>query len=509
MNFILSRVNRWWADLPLRWKGATVLLIPVTALICGFASVYLVGLKADDAETQVAQIAAVRYHVRSVFTSILDAETSVRGFVISRDAHFLDRYKVALQNFPRSIRELTNLAANNSQRSARVNEIKTLAHARLDLLSAVVSQVAVNDDAKSRDRESQLIVIGERLMAELRPKITAMDDEEAQLQEIRSRALQSDRELSTNVIGLSAIIGVLGGVAGMVLFSHGIVRRVKHIQINAERLAKESPVEAIAERRDEIGELGRRLLEASNLLRRKQQALRESESRLQAVLDNAPSVMYVKDLDGKFVLVNRAFASLLERPAEEILGKTGHDIYPPENADAFAANDRAALEAGRPVQSEETLQREDGTHTFISSKFPLLDSNGKPRALGGISTDITERARNSAALALAKAEAERASQAKSEFLSRMSHELRTPLHAILGFAQLLQKEVKPKGDCECVEHILRSGYRLLTLVNKLLDIPRIEAGEVGNAIDSMDVEEVLQPERAFRHVGPELAVLAG
>jgi len=302
------------------------------------------------------------------------------------------------------------------------------------------------------------------------------------------------------VIGLSAIIGVLGGVAGMVLFSRGIVRRVKHIQINAERLAKESPLEAIAERRDEIGELGRRLLDASNLLRMKQQALRESESRLQAVLDNAPSVMYVKDLNGRFVLVNRAFASLLERPAEEILGKTGHDIYSPENADVFAANDRAALEAGHPVQSEETLQREDGTHTFISSKFPLLDSNGKPHALGGISTDITERARNSAALAVAKADAERASQAKSEFLSRMSHELRTPLHAILGFAQLLQKDVKPKGDCECVEHILRSGYRLLTLVNKLLDIPRIEAGEVGHAIDSMDVEEVLQP---------ELAVLAG
>lgn len=494
MSFPLSRLNRWWADLPLRWKGATVLLIPVTALVCGFASVYLVGLKENDAETWLAHTAAVRYHVQEVLTPVVDAETAVRGFVISRNPHFLDLYRASLAAFPRRTRELTNLVADNPAQSARANEINALAQKRLDLITAVVGAAKDNEQAGISEREMQSIAGEEQVMDQLRPKIAAMDDEELRFQEIRNRALQSDRELSANVIGLSAIVGVLGGVAGMILFSRGIVRRVEQIQINAERLAKEWPLEPVAERRDEIGELGRRLLDASNLLRRKQQALRESESRLQAVLDNAPSVMYVKDLNGKFILVNRAFALLLERSTEEIIGKIGRDIYPPEEATTFEANDRAALEAGRPVQSEETLRREDGTHTFISSKFPLVDSNGRAYALGGISTDITERARDSAALAVAKAEAEHASQAKTEFLSRMSHELRTPLHAILGFAQLLQKKVKPKGDCDCVEHILRSGYHLLSLVNKLLDISRIETGELRDVINSMEVEQVLEPE---------------
>jgi len=485
----LARANHCWGDMPLRWKGATVLLIPVVALICGFSSVYLVGLKENEAETWLTHTAAVRYHIRVLLTAVVDAETAVRGFVISRDPHFLDLYQSSRQVLPRSIRDLSNLVADSPTQQARAIEIKKLAEDRLDLLATVLDEAKTDDDSAIRQRELQFITKEKALMDELRPKIAAMDEDETRLQEIRNRALQTDRHLSTKVIGLSALVGVLGGLAGMVLFSHGIVRRVREIQENAERLAKEIPLEPLANRRDEIGKLGQRLLEASNLLRKKQQALRESESRLQAVLDNAPSVMYVKDLTGKFVLVNRALAALLNRSTEEIIGKTGAEIYHLDEAEVFEANDRAALEAGHPIQSEEVLQCQDGTHTFISSKFPLVDSRGQVYALGGISTDISERARSAAAITSAKAEAERASQAKSEFLSRMSHELRTPLHAILGFAQLLQKEKKPKAQIESVEYILRSGYHLLKLVNKVLDISRIESG------DFSEIDELLEPEQ--------------
>ncbi len=114
--------------------------------------------------------------------------------------------------------------------------------------------------------------------------------------------------------------------------------------------------------------------------------------------------------------------------------------------------------------------------SWLSVKFTLLDPEGRPYALGGISTDITDRKRAEAAARDARDEAERANEAKSEFLSRMSHELRTPLNAILGFGQLLALEQLEAEAQARVEHILRAGHHLLELINEVLDITRIEAG---------------------------------
>jgi PAS domain S-box-containing protein len=486
---LLAKANHWWGDLPVRWKGVTVLLIPMTALICGFGSLYVVGLKENDAETWLTHSAEVRYHIQEVLTPVVDAETAIRGFVISRDPKFLELYETSLQAFPRRTRELTNLVVDNAAQTARAKEINDLGQERLDLLAEVLGDVKkAEQDLMLSQRALQSIAHESELMDKLRPRIAVMDEEETRLQEMRNHALQIDRNLFTDVVRWNTLLGVLGGVCGMVLFGQGIARRVKTIQANAERLARELPLQPPSGRRDELGQLSRRLVDASNLLREKQQALRESESRLQAVLDNAPSIMYVKDLNGRFIMVNRAFAALLNRPTEQILGKTGRELYPMEEARVFEANDRAALQLGQPLQSEELLQCKDGKHTFISSKFPLIDGEGKPYALCGISTDITDHARNAAALAQAKSEAERASKAKSEFLSRMSHELRTPLHGILGFAQILQKETKSAAQTQSVDYILRSGYHLLKLVNKVLDIARLGSADV------TAVDEVFEPE---------------
>lgn len=492
-NGVSTSLSNWWGDVPVRWKGATVLLIPVVALICGFASVYLVGVKEIEAETWLSHSAAVRYHIQELLSTVVDAETATRGFVISRDTRFLELYESSLQAFPRRARELVNLVADNQAQTARAKEINDLAQERLDLMGRVVGEAKSSEERNTvGDRALQYIAGEEKLMEKLRPRIAGMDEEETQLEETRNRALQADRELFNNVVRLSTVFGILGGVAGMVLFSQGIARRVKSIQANADRLASELPLETPSGRHDELGKLGRRLVDASKLLRQKQHALRESEARLQAVLDNAPSIMYVKDLNGRFILVNRAFATLLNRPTDAILGKTGREIYPMAEAKVFENNDRAALAAGCPIQSEETLQLKDGTHTFISSKFPLIDADGRAYALGGISTDITDRAQNAAALVQAKAEAERASKVKSEFLSRMSHELRTPLHGILGFAQILKKDANLAGQAQSVDYILLSGYHLLKLVNQVLEISRIEPADLA-AVDMEPEQEKLAP----------------
>ncbi len=121
-------------------------------------------------------------------------------------------------------------------------------------------------------------------------------------------------------------------------------------------------------------------------------ALRESRERLQAILDNSPAVIYLKDTAGRYILANRQFETVCHMPPEQILGKTDSDLFPQEIAEVLRANDRQVLAGRTPLKLEEVMLQDGGTHTYLSIKFPLCDDSGVPYAICGISTDITHRA---------------------------------------------------------------------------------------------------------------------
>ncbi|WP_228282428.1 PAS domain S-box protein [Rubrobacter tropicus] len=124
-----------------------------------------------------------------------------------------------------------------------------------------------------------------------------------------------------------------------------------------------------------------------------EEALRESQESLQAILDNTTAVIYVKDAEGRYVLVNRRFEDLFHFAKDQVIGKTDHDIFGKESADAYRKNDLEVLRSEAPLEVEETVFQDDGTHTYVSVKFPLKGPDGSPYATCGISTDITPRKR--------------------------------------------------------------------------------------------------------------------
>lgn len=129
---------------------------------------------------------------------------------------------------------------------------------------------------------------------------------------------------------------------------------------------------------------------------------------------------------------------------------------------------------------ESRIRHKNGEWVWVldRGKVSEWDSHGKPLRMAGTHQDITERKRAEKEILTSKIEAEKANQAKSEFLSRMSHELRTPMNSILGFAQLLNMgELTPKQK-QGIGHILSSGKHLLNLINEVLDISRIESGKL-------------------------------
>jgi PAS domain S-box-containing protein len=116
-----------------------------------------------------------------------------------------------------------------------------------------------------------------------------------------------------------------------------------------------------------------------------------SEQRLQAILDNSATVIVLKDLQGRYLLVNRRYEELFHLTHTDVLGRTDYDLFPVEVADQFQANDRAALAAGLPMTFEEFALHDDGIHSYISIKFPLHGPDGAVTGVCGIATDITER----------------------------------------------------------------------------------------------------------------------
>ena len=128
-------------------------------------------------------------------------------------------------------------------------------------------------------------------------------------------------------------------------------------------------------------------------LSRSEAALRASEARLRDILDHAPVVAHVKDLQGRYLLVNRRWETLFHFRRDEVIGKSGSDVHPVAEADALRANDLQVLRAGGPLEFEEVVSQDDGPHTYLSEKFLLADAAGKPYAVCGISIDVTDRKR--------------------------------------------------------------------------------------------------------------------
>jgi len=138
-------------------------------------------------------------------------------------------------------------------------------------------------------------------------------------------------------------------------------------------------------------ELDQRVAERTAQLEAETQARQKGQRLLEAVVENSPAVIYVKDLDGRYLMVNRRYGDIFHIDRDAMVGRTDHDIFPLEIADAFRTMDVRVAAADQPLTEEESAPHDDGPHAYISVKSPLRDETGQVYAVFGISTDITER----------------------------------------------------------------------------------------------------------------------
>jgi len=210
-------------------------------------------------------------------------------------------------------------------------------------------------------------------------------------------------------------------------------------------------------------ELQQEILERQNT----QKALRKSEALLQAILDNSTAIIYIKDVDGKYLLTNRHFDNLFHIAKEQITGKTDGDIFPEDSRAALRENDLKVLEAGSPLSIEEVIPQDDGPHTYISLKFPLCNSEGKAYAVGTISTDVSDRKLAELTLEKAKAELEIEVEQRTLFLKQANELLRFELAArVRGAITVRQMTAQVARHARTVDGILGASLDLIFLVDR-------------------------------------------
>jgi PAS domain S-box-containing protein len=257
----------------------------------------------------------------------------------------------------------------------------------------------------------------------------------------------------------------------------------------------------IARLRRHLAELRQRarVLEGEAAQRQRvQDALRESEEKYRHIIDAAPDAIISIDEHGLVCEFNRAAEALFGFTKAELLSQPLTPIIPTRlQSQHMAGLQRYLATAQRHLGSWENIdlpgRTRDGRELPLEVSFSLLEV-GEKKFITGVLRDISMRKQAQAELRMAKEAAEEASQAKSEFLANMSHELRTPLNAIIGYSEMLQEEVGELGYMELVpdlEKIQVSGHHLLTLINGVLDLSRIEAGKMTLFAEAFDVATLI------------------
>ncbi|MEO7962156.1 MAG: PAS domain S-box protein [Ginsengibacter sp.] len=215
-----------------------------------------------------------------------------------------------------------------------------------------------------------------------------------------------------------------------------------------------------------------------DVLRKYEIELVQNQKRLQSVLDNATAFIYIKDLEGKYLVTNRQFKEIFKVDDNQAIGKTPFDIMEPHIAQNCIESSNEVIRTGKHLEMEEAIEMEDGTHHFLITKFPLLDSQNQIYGLGGIGTDITERARNEEQLKQSKKIAEDAKKLQEQFLANMSHEIRTPMNGIQGMTDLLLDTQLDPEQKDFASTIKKSSDNLLVIINDILDFSKIQAGKL-------------------------------
>jgi PAS domain S-box-containing protein len=268
--------------------------------------------------------------------------------------------------------------------------------------------------------------------------------------------------------------------------------------------------------KDEGGALVCRVVLSDNPERKRgEERLQKTKDFLDRIINSIGDPIFVKNRQHQFVLVNNSFCALSSLRCEDFMGKTDYNFFPAEQVAVFLEKDELVFETGKENVNEETITDSQGIdRTIITKKTLYTDISGN-KFIVGIIRDITERKHGEERLQKSNQDlktaieqsnesaeqARKANAAKSEFLANMSHEIRTPLNGVIGMTGLLRDMDLNTEQHEYAQIAHISGEMLLTLINDILDISKIEACKLELEKLDFDLRSMLKDTTDFLAIG--------
>ena len=436
----------------------TLLVLAVLILVCvGWLS-YNSALQLAETSGWVAHTQEVLLRLEQIRADIRAAEAGQRGYLLTNGPEYLNSYSTSVENIKNNFLTVRRLTADNASQQRRLDSLGPLLDRCLVLLKEVLDRNQQGEKTGAVD----IIRLGEgrELTETIRSVIEEMESEERHLLDRREQRQQAS-------VRRTLFFVIAGGTVSALLFILVFLQLYREIDRHTAT----------------------------------QEKLRQNRDFLDSVIENVPVMVFIKDAETlRFVRVNNACERVTGYSKQELIGKSDFDFFPEEQANWFVAQDRKVLRNGEmaDIPEEKIQTRHLGERIFHTQKIPLLGPDGRPAYLLGLSEDVTERLHYQEHIELKNQELEqrnrevvRANLLKSQFLASMSHELRTPLNAILGFSELLLDQTAgPLGEKQkrWVDFIQKGGRHLLQLINDILDLSRIEAGQVDLKVESFLVE---------------------
>jgi PAS domain S-box-containing protein len=438
--------------------GLVLAILLINALIS-----YRATRKLVDNERQVARTYEVIAELENVLTTMDDAETGERGYLLTGEKSYLEPYQSAVDAIHARVENLRQLTNDDSYQRGRIPALEQEIDDRLDNLKNQI------DRRKSGHAESarQVVLsgIGKRQMDDLRRDIAGMESEENNLlkrQSEESRASGRDAYLTDFVANLIAC---------------ALLSSVSYITVSDV-----------------------------NARKRADEALRQQREWLQVTLSSIGDAVIATDTNGDVTFLNPIAESLTRWKQEEAQGQPLREVFNIVNEQTRQAVENPALRAIREgliigLANHTMLIARDGTEIPIDdSGAPIKSAEGKIIGAVLVFRDITERkfveeerSRLLTSERAAREKAEAASRSKDEFVAMISHEIRSPLNSILGWAQMLRRGKFNQEETErAVEIIERNARSQSQLIEDLLDISRVITGKLTLNVRSVEIAQIIE-----------------
>lgn len=449
-------------------------MVGVTVLLRAYTQIEQAGESRE--QTNLELIAAANFQ-----SALKDAETGYRGYLLTREEAFLEPYARVRDALVPDLEAMRRYALDSAARAHLDTVVPIMATILANMREGIELRKGGNlPQAAMEVRIGQ----GKQRMDRIRLELEAFTRIE------REALVRRDAQFQVRLRAMLAIIWATSGLTLALAFLFAFLfyreaqRRIKGLVLQETRQMLERQTE-----------LNQELQRVNTTLQASEEKLHWSEESFHLMVESVVDCAIVMlDPAGRILTWNNGAERIKGFTSEEAIGSHFSMFYPPEGIGRGEPERVLETAAGGRCECHGWRIRKDGSVFWANVILTAIrDGSGTLRGFAKLTMDLTERKKVEAEIQDARLVAEKASLAKSEFLSSMSHELRTPLNAILGFAQLMDTDSPPPGPSQkrSLAQILKAGWHLLTLINEILDLSKVESGQMPISMEPVALGEVV------------------